>query len=182
MPEPFLPCRKCLNGQVERPVSHDTQSLFSEDPNELHITLDWSKSGSHSTGDRYQTDRSWRMSSVGANGLPDGDHRGGRGRQFDCSSKPTAIEMAIHHVGRRLRVASRCAVFGRRFNRSERVEKERLSKSANPGISSRRKSCAWATNSECSVEPNPLLSKDVDSVPEALSRAGEESTREERDA
>lgn len=162
-----------------------TQSLFSEDPRiELHITLDWSKERITFDWRPYQTDKKLAHGAVWvANGLLRWRITGeGEADNFDCLIEPTAIEMAIHHVARRLRVAKRdVAVFGRRFNPVlNEWEKERLSKVREPWKFLAQEVLCMGHELVSAQSSKSAPFKDVESVPEALSPLEKRVRREEK--
>jgi SNF2 family DNA or RNA helicase len=151
-----------------------TLPLFPEGPRiELHITLDWSKQRITFDWRPYQTDKKLAHGAVWVtNGLLRWRITGEGGTDsFDCLIEPDAIEMAIHHVTRRLRVVKRdVAVFGRRFNAVQNEwERERINKVRDPWKFLAQEVLCMGEElmNAQSVKAAPF--EDIESMPEALS-------------
>jgi hypothetical protein len=114
-----------------------TQPLFTEGPRiELHVTLDWSKQRITFDWKPYQTDKKLAHGAVWvADGMLRWRITGeGEADNFDSLVTPSAIELALEHVARRLPISKRdIAFFGRRFSPIlNKWEKERFAKTRDP--------------------------------------------------
>ena len=162
-----------------------TPSLFPEDSRiELHITLDWSKERITFDWRPHQTDKKLAHGAVWvANGLLRWRITGeGEAENFDCLIEPTAIEMAIDHVARRLPVAKRdVAVFGRKFNPIlNEWERERVGKVREPWKFLAQEVLCMAHELMGTRSTGSVPLEALEPVPEAISLLEKRARRDER--